>query len=109
MAERSFRNVVEQGFSLSSWVMLLQLYSRVQNTKSILISTNEIVQQLLHRELEEYHGIPPWIRMALSGVVQTRGLRHIGRVLKENELEQNTHLVLFLQELVDIGAEGTEN
>lgn len=84
MSERALRNVVEQAFSLAAWINLLKLYTQIQNTKSILISLDEAMQQLEDRGIVEMLSTPSWIERSLSSAVQARGLKFVVRLVKEN-------------------------
>ena len=45
LAERAYRNVVEQGYSLFAWHKLLKTYVETSNTKASLVCIAEILDQ----------------------------------------------------------------
>ena len=88
LSERAFRNVVEQGFSLSAWTHLLELYNKVQNPKSIQISLCELLTHLEEEGLSVYSELPAWIQRSLATAIQIRGLKFALKTIKENGLDQ---------------------
>ena len=64
----------------------MQIYTKVQNTKSILISAAEIMTQFEIKGLEELNYLPPWLDEALASAIQVRGLKYLLKLVRENQL-----------------------
>ncbi len=61
LAERAFRNVVEQGTSLAAWRSLMIIYTLTNNTKNKMATICEISDVLGIESMKVIPKLPPWI------------------------------------------------